>query len=375
MYLGVNSQFTQQHIQENRLFYTFRRVLDDGTKVRAKDTVMDGFDFRVHVPGAQLKAVYHFQIAIRNSPDITHPHIRIHETVEIVQETARVLEGGTIAFRPDIFYAKQSECTPPNLGMYFQLLNLPDNGILQLRDEKNSSQTFPMKRFTFYSTDVIDKRLMVYQHDGSETPNDVFQYQFVCQMKVSMSTVQQSHSVGEPMVGTFRLDIVSVNDNPPVLNTQPLSVSFNQTTPISARWITILDQDTLGRGPQNDPKTFPLTWTIIPEFQRKDCAPYPLLGQFQNPITNRRVDSFSMDDVIRGNLSFLHMGLPKGKIKLHVTDGKFHSSSEVFINASKVVFMVVAPINPIVEDSEIGAPLFFEVRYYYIQEYNEFLLE
>ncbi|THD28817.1 hypothetical protein D915_000369 [Fasciola hepatica] len=363
MYLGVNSQFTQQHIREGHLFYTFRRVLDDGLQIYTKDTVIDGFDFRIHVPGAQLKATYHFHITINNLQELRPVHTRIRDTIHIVHEPARVLESGVFIFRPSIFYARQRECAPPNFDMQFQVLALPNHGVLQIRRESDPSQAVLMKRFTFYPVNIIDKRLMEYRHDGSETIHDNFQYQFACQIKhyAHRSTIQEVQFVGELIVGTFRLDIIPLNNNPPGLKIQSLIVPLDQTTPVPAPWISVTDEDSIRNRTEDSPKLFPITWEVVPNLERPDFGQYPSLGQFQNRITKHRVNTFTMEDLIRGNLSFRHMGLPMGYIRLHVTDGKFHSSAEMFINVSRAVFIALSPIYPVVGNLEVGAPLFFEV--------------
>ncbi|KAA0199963.1 hypothetical protein FBUS_10161 [Fasciolopsis buskii] len=363
-YLGVNSQFTQQHIRDGCLFYTFRRVLDDGLQVNTEDAVRDGFDFRVHVPGAQLKMVHHFQITVRSSQEAEKMHTRFRGTIRIVYEPAKISEGGMFVFQPTTFYASQEGCTPPNFDMYFQVLALPNHGVLQIRRESDQSQKVLVRRFTFYPVNIIDKKMMEYRHDDSETNSDNFQYQFVCQTtRLSPNpTIQGIQFLGEPVVGTFRIDITPVNDNPPVLRVQPLSVGLNKTTPIVTRWISVTDQDGAENGTKDNPKQFPITWKAISHLERSDFCPYPTLGQFQNLATNRRVDTFTMEDVIRGNLSFRHMGSPMGYIRLHVTDGKFHSSSDVFINMSTAAFFVMPPVHSLIGDSDVGTPLFFEVR-------------
>ncbi|CAL8070787.1 unnamed protein product [Calicophoron daubneyi] len=364
IYLGVNSQFTQDDLSRGRLFYVLRRIVDEESVLSKSGRLTDGFDFKVHVPGAQLKTTEHFTITVTNILNAVSVSEK-SPALRLVNRGGELREGGQFLMTPDVFYAEQPGCMSRSCATYFQFLTLPEHGTLWVRSERDNSMT-RVQRYISYPVELIEKKCMMYRHDSSENFKDNFQFEFFTRNEAKkrepgggMTSVSSRllNSQGETVSGLFILSITPVNDNPPSLVARSLLVEMNATTRISGRWLVIQDKDFSSHF--DDTRYFELTWEHLPNYERPDVI-YPHPGYFVDSRVESRLNSFRAIDILQENVSFRNLGMPLERIKLTVTDGDFTSSQLVMINVSRDFFSVVQP-NPIRVIAGQSVPLFFEI--------------
>ncbi|KAK4470602.1 hypothetical protein MN116_006140 [Schistosoma mekongi] len=381
IYLGVSSQFTQEDLRAGNLFYTFRRVLDDSSE-RISDIsskrfrLTDEFKYRVHVEGAQPKTIYDFRIIISKVSTTTSiSGVKFSPT--ITNRGGTVKEGGDLILKPELFYANYLQCKNisvqrpsnellQNYDLYFQILSLPQHGTLLIRSPHNFSLT-NLINLAEYNHRLISYNMLIYRHNGDEEFKDSFQFQFFCRQTpfshssdgnddigvqlTGLTRTFTDKQFGQPVTSVFRIRIIPVNDNPPNIFTTPLFVEIKKTNDTLSKSLRITDKDKSSQNDyfdnNNDEFThksddFWIYWEESKRYHRNDII-YPSLGYFIQNLDMTIRHRFKYSEITNSLVSFKHMGLPVGQVKLKVMDGKFTVTKLLTVNVTTPNILVLQP--------------------------------
>ncbi|KAF5405993.1 hypothetical protein PHET_00434 [Paragonimus heterotremus] len=362
-YLGVNSQFTQQDIIDHRLFYLFKRVIDENVTSYSPSIVTDHFEFRIRVPGAQLRTIHQFTIVINYDLSLTKSLTGKSSSVQITNKSAKVLEGTQQELSLKVHFDEETTCEQRSGMTYFRVLKLPRYGTLKYRPRKSESELSSISSSISYPIGLIQENVLLYVHDGSETLADHFDFEIFCgaaSLEQAVSLLIELYSlqfIETLIIDTFQIKIIPVNDNPPILEVSDIQAHFNSTVVLPTDWLTV--QDTDKPGSATDPMDYKITWHPTLVYERDDFI-YPGPGYFVNTYTGNRLQSFIQRDVLNGKVSFKHVGAPKCSLKMLVTDGVHVTGRTIVINTTGPQFRVLAPSLKVTQKN-IYVPLFFEV--------------
>ncbi|KAF6780268.1 hypothetical protein AHF37_00237 [Paragonimus kellicotti] len=362
-YLGVNSQFTQQDIMDHRLFYIFKRVIDENMTSHSPSIVIDHFEFRERVPGAQLRTTHQFAILINHNLSLTQSLAEKSSSIQMTNKSADVLEGTEKELNLKIHFEEETTCEQRSGLIYFRVLKLPRYGTLKYRPGRSESDLSPVNSSTSYPIGIIQENVLLYVHDGSETLVDHFDFEIFCGTAALEQTVSpfiEIHSLQfleTLIIDTFQIKIIPVNDNPPVLEVNNIQTPLNSTILLPTDWLTVQDIDKPGSA--NDPIDYKITWHPTLAYERDDFV-YPESGYFVNTYSGNRLQSFTQRDVLNGKVSFKHLGAPKCSLKMFVTDGVHVTRRTIVINITRPTFRVLTPSLRITQGNKY-VPLFFEV--------------
>ncbi|NND72263.1 MAG: hypothetical protein HKN43_11880, partial [Rhodothermales bacterium] len=175
--LVLNDTFTQDDINNSRITYDH-----DGS-----ETTSDGFDFSVD-DGADTATTGTFSITVTAQND---------EQVLVTNTGTTVNEGST----GSIISASMLDTTDPDntaTQLVYTVTAVPGNGVIKL------SGTALVLNDTFTQDDIDNSRI-TYDHDGSETTSDGFDFSV-------------DDGTGNASTGTFNIMVTAQNDSPALLN-------------------------------------------------------------------------------------------------------------------------------------------------------------
>ncbi|KAF7259602.1 hypothetical protein EG68_03323 [Paragonimus skrjabini miyazakii] len=362
-YLGVNSQFTQQDIMDHRLFYLFKRVIDENVSSYSSSIVTDHFEFRIRVPGAQLRTIHQFTIVITYNSSLIKSLTEKSSSIQVTNKSAKVLEGTEQELNFKVHFDEETTCEQRSGMIYFKILKLPRYGTLKYRTRKSEGDLSPINSSSSYPIGLIQENVLLYVHDGSETLGDHFDFEIFCgaaalEQMVSIFTEMHNLQFLETLIiDTFQIKIIPVNDNPPILEVNDIQAHFNSTVLLPTDWLTVQDIDKPGSA--TDPIDYKITWHPTFAYDRNDFV-YPEPGYFVNTYTGNRLQSFVQRDVLNGKVSFQHLGAPKCSLKIFVTDGVHVTGRTIVINITRPTFRVLTTSLRITQRNKY-MPLFFEV--------------
>ncbi|OON20235.1 hypothetical protein X801_03886, partial [Opisthorchis viverrini] len=365
-YLGVNSQFTQQDINSGRLFYIFRRVPDDNSIREKLENFKDGFEFRLHVPGAQRKEPSYFAVVVNTISTTNFTGIWRMGEVKLVNKDGEVSEGGILVITSKHLSLEPKTCPEYTDALQFRVKTFPKHGTLkQIGRDKQSS--YQIERFVFYLYDVVEENRLIYVHDGSEFFRDEFQFQLVCAESPMDEQFQDGRTnlakfmgevVSQPIDGTFRLVINAINDNPPTIFAKNVIFRFNSTTVMPKGWLKVNDYDL--QLSSKVPTHYSIKWAILHNYHRLNIR-YPKCGYFLNVKSGQKLTNFTMYEVQQSEVAFRNQGAPLCSIVLTVNDGLFSSNVPVLLNASRPIFQAFGSSIEVTRRKDSRYPLFFEV--------------
>ncbi|MCA9130973.1 MAG: hypothetical protein KDB22_28005, partial [Planctomycetales bacterium] len=206
---GVNDTFTQADLEgpaADRLYFTH-----DGTETSVSATA--GFTFTVAdaagAPAAGGPFTYSFNVnELNDSPILSNNGLALGEGA------AAAITGAELS-------ASDADNTAAQLE--FQVTSIPTNGVL-VRDgmELEVNDTF--------TQEDIDNNLLSYEHDGTETTSDSFEFT----LTDGMDTLPAA---------AFAIVISPVNESPVLVNNNPLSLSEGAVAPITMALLKATDPE------------------------------------------------------------------------------------------------------------------------------------
>ncbi|KAF8569864.1 hypothetical protein P879_02926 [Paragonimus westermani] len=362
-YLGVNSQFTQQDVVDHRLFYIFRRVIDENVTSYSPFTVNDHFEFRIRVPGAQLRTIHQFTIIINYKLSLKQSLTGKPWSIQVMNKSANVLEGTEQELNLRVRYDEETTCEQQSGMIYFRVLSLPKYGTLKHKPQNSESDLSLINSSYSYPIRFIRENILFYVHGGGETLDDHFDFELFCGIPALEQTVSPfgemySVQILEMLItDTFQLKIIPVNDNPPIIEVSDIQAHFNSTILLPTDWLTVKDTDKSDSAA--NPVDFKITWHPTLAYERVDFD-YPEPGYFVDTYTGSRLQSFTQRDVLNGKVSFQHRGAPKCSLEMFVTDGVHVTGRTIVINVIRPTVRVLIPSLRITHRNKY-VPLFFEV--------------
>lgn len=211
--LGVGSRFTQENIDSGELHFWFRMV--------THEVFEDSFRFRVEVVGGQ-SPVHHFRITYRPKP----------RSFRLINRGLNgVMEGGNATVTPSMLWMSSS------IGdkFVFRVTEPPRHGQLQLIEPRE--RTVVRAGVTDFKASDIRSKLLVYQHDDSESELDDFRFEV-------KPTEPSSTESGKTINQVFRIRIDLKNDNAPeVVASGPLNMTLNSSKILSPDILKSIDRD------------------------------------------------------------------------------------------------------------------------------------
>ncbi len=195
IYLGVGSVFRQADVNSGKLFYKFRRVIDDWLTPKTSvyqgiAYVNDEFKFRNHIYSYRptQEQVYFIDI-LEMGPDAVPP-FSISQPLDLSKQVGFVRNCGSLAITPQLFDIKKSYCAKSQL--------LPNNHVLKaplameviltvVRGPRHgkvhvvapdASCALDAKMLP---VSLLESRMLIYTNDGSPDLNDEFKVHISCQ--------------------------------------------------------------------------------------------------------------------------------------------------------------------------------------------------
>lgn len=273
--------FAQEDIETGNLIYRLFR--------RAYSNIHDEMTYRVSAPQcidihASLKLRYHVG---KNGKSLD------------ATESLRVDEGGRVPLRI-------ARVNPRDYGVASLTYNLtmaPSHGWLAVT---NDSQT--QRNVSSFTLDELSARAVYYVHDDSETMEDKFEF-----VAVSLDTVDFMY------VGRFHVDVTMRNDNPPERTVDRVfHVVSKGERLITGKDLAYTDKD-LGTKPSE------LVYT------RRDARKSGIY-RVTNPAVQIR--EFTQQDIDDGAILLRHQGDERDGIEFGITDGHYHRTGVLEIQAS-----------------------------------------
>lgn len=192
----------------------------------------------------------------------------------------------------------------------YNVTEKPKHGFFQInKDEIIRNNT------DYFTLNELKNNYVHYTHDGSETQSDSFMF-------LALSTAEDNFQ----FVGHFDFKINLRNDNSPVrVIDSVFQVVVGGERPLTGKDLKYIDED-LGT----------LTSAIIYSCRESTN------GFFYN-IANKalKITEFSQEDLDSTKIIFQHKGPEYGKVRLWVTDGKFHINGILEIQASAPFIRVI----------------------------------
>ena len=166
----------------------------------------------------------------------------------------------------------------PEGGVTFHIRRAPTKGYLIL---DNGGIQYPNP--PFFDVQHIASGSVLYQHDGSESIKDSFAF-----------TVTTSHS-DERVLDTFRITIIPVNDNPPLLSRKVFSMIARTTRNITTEDLRAYDDD-------SDIRSELLRYVVTVE---------PFYGCIHYRNSSEKLEQWSEMDVRSNRLAYTHTALDR----------------------------------------------------------------
>ncbi|XP_053320781.1 chondroitin sulfate proteoglycan 4 [Spea bombifrons] len=292
--LTEGSHFTQQDLQNGLISYE--------ATVRNTEEMEDQFQFQVTL-GAQISPVYTHKILIGVDPDAP----------ELTNQLLHALEGEEVGITPEHLFLKSGN----NVNFVYEVIDGPQHGVLIRKD---SQREVGIVEFT--NEDII-KGQLVYQHDGSETTEDDIPFVASRQREGSATDTsgeeEDDEEEEEVMRGVFRVSIQLVNDNPPVqLVRKVFHVVRDGQKLLTTNDIAFSDPD-LGT---TDAQLVLVRYGV----------PFGKIVLVDDP--SLLVFRFTQDDLRMHRILYIHNGPDQGSIQLQVSDGLYHLTTVLEIQAS-----------------------------------------
>lgn len=186
----------------------------------------------------------------------------------------------------------------------------PKHGFLQINNgdmSRNNTDQFSLSE--------LKNNNVYYTHDGSETQSDAFTFLALCKAEDNFQ-----------YVGNFELKINLKNDNSPVrLIEKIFQIVVGGDRPLTGKDLKYIDED-LGT---------PISSIVYTCRESSN-------GYFYNINSKgKKITEFSQEDLDNNKIVFQHKGPEYGKVRLWVTDGKFHVNGILEIQASAPFIHIV----------------------------------
>ncbi|KAG7313392.1 hypothetical protein JYU34_000510 [Plutella xylostella] len=304
-HLSMHSSFTQQHIDNDQLWYRLHR--------RAYSHIQDEFSF---VVGATECDNITGVMTIRHTPGLTsaeHTSGRIHTTLERLQVTEgsrMVIPATHLNFRTDVV-----------TNLVFNVTRLPKHGKIEV---VNNDLKIMRDNTTYFTLQELNSDRVYYTHDDSESRHDSFHF-------MALSSEPEDFQY----VGVFHIDIILKNDNSPVRATDKVfHIVHGGARLITSRDLSYTDADL-------DTKPSDIIYTVQSQRYTKD-PPNGAIYRADNP--SEQIETFSQDDINKNLVLFKHQGKEYGKIAFWISDGLFDVNGHLEIQASPP-YIRMYPIN------------------------------
>ncbi|EFA11160.2 Chondroitin sulfate proteoglycan 4-like Protein [Tribolium castaneum] len=294
--------FTQEDIQSQNIKYKFHQ--------KPYSYVNDSFQFIVLSPGCK-NLTHNFNIIYKPLDEVSLKVI-FHSKPLIVDE------GASETIDLTHLNIKSSIVTE----LVFNITQKPQFGVLQIssQNERNDSD--------FFTSKELKSRQVYYKHDGSETRHDGFLFS-------ALSSNEQNFQY----VGEFKIEINLKNDNSPV---RAIDKVFH----------VVVGGERIVTG--NDLKYSDADLDTTPAQIIYTCRESPN-GNFYY-VGNRtlKIKEFSQSDIDNNRILFRHKGPEYAKVRLWVTDGKFHVNGILEVQASAPFIHVHHKKKLIVQQSSLA---------------------
>lgn len=200
--------------------------------------------------------------------------------------------------------------THPYLSTVVGTITLIDGGGPRHGELRNTKTDSIVRSFT---TDDIANKSIVYAHNGDESPQDSFQFEYEAR--------DPSHFNRRSGIETFPIYITLVNDEPPIIddNTTSLQLWTTETVVLEERYLNVTDYDT------------PASQLNL-TFQIKNLGGYLAFAN----ATSTLIHWFTQSDVRAHRVLFVHQNGPLGEIAYNVTDGVHTANGVITIFAVKL---------------------------------------
>ncbi|KAL3309092.1 hypothetical protein Ciccas_012364 [Cichlidogyrus casuarinus] len=363
--------YWQEDINQKRVFYQFRRVVDEYNRslfVQGEFNASDEFKFSVSVPGYKSEHIASFVIIIRMvAMDSQLIHLFTQKPVLVGAGKVSVREGASVEITSTHLKVIENSCEDTPLGKFsliFTLATFPRHGQLYLNDQPvNHGAQFSLK-------ELRDKRIRFsYKHDDSETAFDNFKLELSCQRSGKVGIEEmftrcgQLNRLGQIVKLDFDLLVLPKNDNPPriKLGRNRLSVMAHSLTKLDRNWLHISDLDT------NDTQNFRVMLR-----NRHLWLPEDEVGYLCHCSNCLKVDSIPAGMLQDGSACYRHANC-LNDYDLIVSDGAHSAADAISVNLSEPIMS----IGKLAAVETAGFPLnvVFDVTTFYISNrVNEDLL-
>ncbi|KAH3837065.1 hypothetical protein DPMN_110443 [Dreissena polymorpha] len=289
--LSYGESFTQQDINSGSVYYNL--------KASAYENVKDFTDLRVSTLGTSAKNVRLWIEFVPQKNDVTFVNNGLKD----------VIEGGRKYIDRDDLYLQ----TDKFRVFEFTVISRPHYGVLHLIDPRSAAiVSHDVGKFT--TDDIRDTRL-VYQHDDSEHGSDSFTFTAV----PDISKTSPSHGNIPEFTGTFDIQMLMRNDNPPERKVDKVfTVERNGQKLLTIRDLAFIDPDI-----DYDP------WELL--YTRRRVSN----GQFISARNGSQIYQFKQVDLVNNEIMFKHSGEDIGRADIAVTDGQFYSNCMMQIQAGE----------------------------------------
>lgn len=282
--LAPNDAFTQEDIDEARLSYRLFR--------RSYSNILDELTFNVNAPQCvDIHATLKFRYYVG----------KIGKSLEVV-ETLKVDEGSRTPLRI-------THVNPKEYGVSSLLYNLtvkPYHGWLAVV-ESSDSKSQGQRNVSSFAFEDVSGQTVFYVHDDSETREDSFEF------------VAVSLDADFMYIGKIHVDVTMRNDNPPKRTVDRVfHVVSKGDKLITSKDLAYTDKD-IGT------KASDLVYT------RKDDRKSGIC-RMSNP--SMPIREFSQQDINDGAILFRHHGDERERIEFAITDGHFHDTGVLEVQAS-----------------------------------------
>lgn len=293
--------FTQEDIQSQNIKYKFYQ--------KPYSYVNDTFQFVVLSPGCK-NLTHSFNIIYKPPHDVAS-RVIYHSKPLLVDE------GATETIDLSHLNIKSSLVTE----LVFNITQKPKFGVLLVTESQRNDSEF----FTW--TELKSKQVH-YKHDGSESRHDKFLF---CALSASKENFQY--------VGEFQIEINLKNDNSPVRS-------------IDRVFHVVVGGERIVTG--NDLKYSDADLDTTPAQIIYTCRESPN-GNFYY-VGNRtlKIKEFTQSDIDNNRVLFRHKGPEYAKVRLWVTDGKFHVNGVLEVQASAPFIHVHHKKKLIVQQSSLA---------------------
>ena len=303
--LPKDSIFTQADIDDKTVYYKLRES--------SFDKVQDFADIRVHSLSTSAKILRFWIEFVPMKSDVRFTNNGLED----------VIEGGQKAIdRRSLFIQTDG------FSMFeYTVISPPLHGELQFVDTRSSIvMETGVNKFT--NEDIKDLKL-VYKHDDTETDKDSFSFMAVPLLERNI----QSQSEIPEFTGTFEINMLMRNDNPPVrLVDKVFKVVRENEKLITIDDLAFTDPDI--NYDQNELK-----------YSLERIAN----GEVIYVVNKSKINEFKQKDIIDNKIMFKHHGEVHGRAVLIVTDGQFYMTSSFEIEAGDPFIQVITNTGAVVK--------------------------